>query len=138
MSEQEKVKAQPGVTPITSIRSYQDGKIIEIPPYSEGQPVFMRLRRPSLLKMAQAGVIPNALLKVATDLFTTGKAIDVDDPATLGQMYELTRIMVKACLVEPTFEDLEEAGVELTDDQLAYIFQYAQSGVDRLNSFRSE
>lgn len=124
------------VTPISKLKEYHQGKVIQLPSYSEDQEVYVKVRRPSLLKMAEDGIIPNSLLKSAADLFTKGNAIDPDDPATLSQMYELVRIMAKACLVEPTWEELQEEGIVLTDDQISYIFAYSQSGVESLKNFR--
>lgn len=124
------------VTSLSKLKEYHQGKVIQIPSYSDGQEVFVRLRRPSLLKMAEEGLIPNALLTSASELFTKGNVNNQDNTASIQQMYELARIMAKASLVEPTWEELEEAGVEFTDDQISYIFSYSQSGVESLKNFR--
>lgn len=139
MSSNQRIKSnntENKVTPIGTLKSYDNGKVVEIPQYSDGQRAFVRLRRPSLLRMAHSGKIPNALLKSAADLFTKGNAVDSEDPITLNQMYELIEVMVKASLVEPTWEELEEAEITLTDEQMSFIFQYSQSGVEKLSMFR--
>ena len=44
--------------------------------------------------------------------------------------------MGKASLEEPSFDDIKEAGLELTDEQMMAIFSYSQEGVKALESFR--
>lgn len=44
--------------------------------------------------------------------------------------------IAKECLVEPTYSELEEAGVELTSDQLTELSLYATEGPEYLRSFR--
>ena len=45
-------------------------------------------------------------------------------------------IMAENCLIEPTMEDIRNAGVELTDIQLTAIFNYSQRGAKVLEQFR--
>ena len=51
-------------------------------------------------------------------------------------MLEILEIMAEAALVEPTYDDIKNAGLELADDQLTAIFNYTQDGVAALNLFR--
>ena len=44
--------------------------------------------------------------------------------------------IARAALVKPSFDELEEAGIELTDEQLVAIFQFTQLGVKALDRFR--
>lgn len=41
-------------------------------------------------------------------------------------------------MVEPTFEELQEIGLELTDLQLMQIFNFTQVGLNGLISFRTK
>ena len=36
------------------------------------------------------------------------------------------------------YDDLKEAGVKLTDEQMMFVFNYTQNGVEALESFREE
>ena len=47
-------------------------------------------------------------------------------------------MMARASLVSPTLDELEEAGITLTDSQLAYIYNYSQTGLDALRRFREK
>ena len=126
------------VTNITDLQSYARGTVVRFPDFAEGQPFVARVRRPSLLVLAKQGRIPNALLTAAGDLFNNGGAgIKVDDN-TLGDMYDICKIVCEACLIQPTMQEIESAGIEITDEQLMAIFNYSQVGAKALESFRKE
>ena len=91
------------------------------------------LRRPSLLALASRGAITNPLMKAARRIFYSGVS------AENGSLEEEGRILIEiaaAAMVKPTFAELEERGIELTDEQLIAIFQYTQSGAKALERFR--
>ena len=44
--------------------------------------------------------------------------------------------IARAALVNPSFEELEAAGIQLTDEQLVAIFQFTQLGANALDRFR--
>lgn len=123
------------VTPISELREYAEGMEIELPGFVEEKPFIARLRRPSLLLLAQEGTIPNPLLSAASELFRNGKS---SEKAGLKDMGELFRVIARAALISPTYEELEEAGLRLTDNQLLYIYSYSQTGVDALRRFREK
>jgi hypothetical protein len=56
----------------------------------------------------------------------------------LTKYFDLFDVMCEASFVEPTYKQIKEAGVELTDEQYMFVFGYAQNGVRQLQSFRSE
>lgn len=91
------------------------------------------LRRPSLLALASRGAITNPLMKTARRIFYSGVS------AENGNFEEEGRILLEiaaAAMVKPTFAELEERGIELTDEQLIAIFQYTQAGAKALERFR--
>ena len=45
-------------------------------------------------------------------------------------------VVVEAALVSPTMEEIKQAGLELSDDQLMAIFSYTQTGISALEPFR--
>lgn len=125
------------VTSVTDLQNYSKGAVVRFPDFAEGQPFVARVCRPSMLVLAKSGKIPNALLASASDLFTKGGGgLDTDNINMMGDIYDITRIICEATLKEPTLAQIEEAGLNLTDEQLMAIFNYTQSGVKALESFR--
>lgn len=127
------------ITSITDLQSYAAGTVVRFPDFAEGQPFVARVRRPSLLVLAKQGKIPNTLLSAAGELFTKGGgSMDSDNEGMLGDMYDIMHIICEASLMQPTMKDIEGAGLSLSDDQLMAIFNYSQTGVKALESFRKE
>lgn len=127
------------ITSIDELKSYANGTVVELPSFSEGQPFVARLKRPSLLGMVKQGKIPNTLLVRANELFVqTGAGFDVEEENMMGQMFDVLDLMAGETFVEPTYKEIKEAGIQLTDEQLMFIFNYAQQGVRALESFRTE
>lgn len=124
------------VTSISDLQKYSEGKLVRLSDFAEGQPFIVRMKRPSLMGLAKAGKIPNTLLNAASGMFSGGVNSLNKEEDMLGELYDVCRIVAKHSLIEPTIEQLDEAGVELTDMHLLEIFQYAQRGVDALESFR--
>lgn len=125
------------VTTISDLQSYANGTIVRFPDFAEGQPFVARVRRPSMLVLAKQGKIPNKLLSSANSLFTKGgSGVDSDNDNMLSDIYSITEIMCEAALIEPTYQQIKDAGIELSDDQLMAIFNYTQTGVKALDSFR--
>lgn len=129
----------PSITTIEQLKQYSSGVIVELPPFAEGQPFFAKLKRPSLLGMVRQGKIPNTLLVRTNELFVQdGTGFDPDEQDMMSQMFDVLELMAKETFVEPTYEQMKDAGVELTDEQMMFIFNYAQQGVRALESFRTE
>lgn len=98
-----------------------------------GEAFVCELRRPSLLAMAASGAIPNPLMKTARQIFLAG--VSPSD----GNLAEEGRVLIeiaKAALVSPSFDDLRQRDIELTDEQLAAIFRFSQTGAASLDRFR--
>lgn len=106
--------------------------------FAPGEPFIVRLRRPSLMRLAQEGEIPNQLLGSAATLFSEGAVRMMSDGEKFTELSETVLLLAKASLVEPTYEELEEAGIELTDSQLMDIYMYTQQGVRILDGFRKK
>lgn len=124
------------VTTIYDLQEYSKGQIVKLPDFAEGQPFVARMRRPSLLVMAKKGKIPNKLLATATDLFNGGDSHNANTDSILSDTYDVCEAIAEAALVEPTMEEIKNAGLELSDNQLIAIFNYAQRGIEALNNFR--
>ena len=120
------------ITSLAQLTKYTEGQIVELPSFAEGQPFVARLRRPSMLALAKSGKIPNTLLNTANDLFMGNSGKNKLKEDYLKDVFEVLDVICNACFMEPTYAQLQEAGVELTDDQYMFIFNYTQTGVKAL------
>lgn len=125
------------VTSIEELVKASQGTLVELPPFAEGTRFVAQLKRPSMLAMIKGGKIPNSLLLAANELFSKS-SWDVDDEEALSNLFQIMDILCDACFVNPRYEDIKKAGVELTDDQMMFIFNYTQQGVKALEPFRKE
>lgn len=125
------------VTKIEELLKYKEGELVELPPFGAGQPFFAKLRRPSMLSLAKSGKIPNDLLTSANSLFEKGSgSFNSLDERMLMKMFDVMEVICEASFVEPSYQEMKEAGIELTDDQFMFVFGYSQNGVRQLDSFR--
>lgn len=125
------------ITSIEALREYGKGTIVQLPSFAEGQPFVARLRRPSMMALAKSGKIPNSLLNTANSLFM-GEGVKPDNEDVMKEIFSIVDILCNAAFVEPTYSQLKEAGVELTDEQYMAVFQYTQKGLKALEPFRGE
>lgn len=125
------------VTSIDQLKLMSGGEIVKLPPFIHGQDFYAKLRRPSMLKLVQSGQVPNSLLRTANMLFSGGvdKELDRDDEF-MKDMFDLIDVLAGAVFVEPSWTELKNAGIELTDEQYMFIFNYTQEGVKALEPFR--
>ena len=124
------------VTSIDELINMSQGEVVELPPFIQGQKFIARMKRPSMMALIKQGKIPNSLLRTANALFT-GKVEDeaeVDDEF-LNDLLGVIDILAEASLIEPSWQDIKSAGVELTDEQYMFIFNYTQKGVNDLQPF---
>lgn len=128
------------VTTLSDLSQYSHGQLLQLPEFGAGQPFAAYIRRPSLLTLAANGSIPNSLLTIANSLFKKGgaAALDSSKPEDFKEATKVFHILAEAALVQPTYAEIKEAGLELTDDQLAFIFNYTQAGTKALESFRRQ
>lgn len=125
------------ITSLESLQEYGRGAIVQLPPFAEGQPFVARLRRPSMMALAKSGKIPNALLSTANSLFIKG-GVDAADDSVMKDVLSVVDVLCAAAFVEPTYEQLQKVGVELTDEQYMFVFNYTQKGIKALQPFRGE
>lgn len=130
------------VTSIEELKNYSHGNVVELPSFGDGQPFIARLKRPSMLNLVKMKKIPNTLLESASSLFESGATdamhvniSDIDSNA-MSQMFDVIDIICEESFVEPTYKQLKEANIDLTDEQLLFVFGYTQNGVRQLDSFR--
>lgn len=123
------------VTTLAQLKNYADGQVVELPGFGEGQPFVARLKRPSMLALAKSGKIPNTLMNSATKLFE-GDVTSNDGSSDLSDIINVLEILCEPAFVSPTWAELQEAGIELTDEQIIAVFNYTQQGVKSLENFR--
>jgi len=122
------------VTSLNKLKEIAKGEIVVLPGWGE-EDFVCRVKRISMLSLVKGGKIPNPLLNSAQEIFMDGAGASTsgDD---FKEMTELLSIFIKESLVEPSLEELEEIGLELTDEQVIAIFNYSQHGAGALKKFR--
>ena len=126
-------------TSISDLQKYAHGAIVELPEFGPGQPFYARIKRPSMLEMATDGRIPNQLLVKANQLFGNGTGgLDLADENMLREFKGVLDKILEATLLEPSLQDIRNAGIELSDQHYMSIFGYVQNGVRALETFRNE
>jgi hypothetical protein len=128
------------ITSFDDLKRFSNGIVVTLPGFVDGEPFVVRVRKASLMALMAKGKIPNALKTKANELFTGGVSLltDEDNENMLNDLYDIMSIFAEASLIEPSMEQIREAGLELTDDQLMALFTYSQKGVKGLESFRQE
>jgi len=127
------------VTPLETIRLASRGKLVEIPGFAPGEVFRVRLRQPNLLTLVKLNRISNPLLAQILDAERRGvKPESGVTPEQIRMKAELDDVFCEAAMVEPTYQELKECGVELTQEQMNKIVSFAQGGVAALESFRSQ
>lgn len=124
------------ITTLSQLTKYTEGQVVQLPDFAEGQPFVARIRRPSMLALAKSGKIPNSLLNTANGLFLGNTKTNNED--LLSEIFDVLDVVCEACFIEPTYREIQDAGVELTDEQYMFIFNYTQTGVKALDSFRGQ
>ena len=123
------------VTSLENLKKLSEGQEVELPGWGE-EPFICKLKRPSLLGLVEGGQIPNPLLNAAYILFNGAKT--QKDVLNLKDQKEILDIVARAAMVEPTYQQLKDIGLELTDLQLLDIYNFTQLGVRSLISFRTK
>lgn len=127
---------QKKVTTLEELEEYSKGDIVRLPDFAQGKEFYARIRRPSLLKLVEAGKIPNILLTTANKLFTTSfSGEDTEDTEMMRNMISVIDVICEASFVEPTYKQLNDRNIQLTDEQYMFIFNYSQTGATALAPF---
>ena len=138
MSEAREINKQLEVTPITTLKEYAKGELVEFPPFAEGQSFVARVKRPSMMVLMKTGKISNSLMMTANALFTGDNSKSAMDEDFYREVLGVIEVIAEASLVEPSWKELQDEGIELTDDQYTFLFNYTQKGIKALEPFRGE
>jgi hypothetical protein len=106
-------------------------EVVILPSFMDGTPFTAKVRRPAILRMAKDGRIPNTLSAAVDDLMDVSATSARTGIAERTQVLE---IIAAACLVEPTYEQVEE---HLDYVQLMALWSYVMNGVNSLIPFRA-
>ena len=107
-------------------------EILELEGWTEDAPFVCEVRRSTLRLAITAGKIPNALMGAAQALYEgpTSRA-----KYSFEEGLEVMELIVKDAMVNPKLSELQEAGINLTEQQFAGIFNYSQRGVKGAKPF---
>ena len=108
---------------------------IVLPGWDAAEPFVCKARRPSVFNMASTGHIPNPLMGAVQKMFS-GAAREVE-AVPLDQQAKVMIQLAKYALVEPAYDEIEAAGLTLTDEQLMNIYAFALGGARVLEPFRA-
>lgn len=125
------------ITSISDLQKYSGGSIVKLPSFGVGQEFVAKLRRPSMLMLMKNGKIPNTLLSKATQLFENSEQL-FSNESSMQEVYDIMEIMCEATFVEPSYKQIKDAGIELTDEQLMFVFNYSQQGVNAIAPFSEQ
>ncbi|MGX4600243.1 hypothetical protein [Faecalimicrobium sp. JNUCC 81] len=116
------------------------GEVIEIPGFLDTQVLRVRVKPVSLVELTQCDLLPNALMLTVNDIIQKqqkGEMFSGKEAAVAKKNMEtFTDIVYKAALVEPSYKDFRDAGIELNLIQKRMIAEYAIGDVSTLNRFR--
>lgn len=121
------------VTSLEKLKELSKGVEVELQGW-DNEPFICMLKRPSLLGLVESGDIPNPLLNAAYILFNGVKT--TKDVINLKEQKQIFDIVARAAMVDPTYQELKDLGLELTDLQLMEIYRFTQLGLKSLISFR--
>lgn len=123
------------VTSFNDLKKYSEGEIVYLPDFTMNQPLIVKMKRPSIGDLISTGKIPNTLLSAAQALFE-GEVDEMLKENKMKDFVDTMIILAKASLIEPTYDDIINAGMKLTDKQLLAIYTYSQLGSEALIPFR--
>lgn len=124
------------ITSIDELLVATQGEVVELPSFTKDTQFIARMKRPSIMGLIKNGSIPNNLLRAANSLFTgkTEEEAEIDD-SFLKDLLGVIDVLADAAFVEPKYSDMKNAGIELTDEQYMFIFNYTQKGIKDLEPF---
>lgn len=127
------------VTSLETLKKIAKGEIVKLPGFYGDEPFVVRMVRPSMLDLISAGEIPNPLLNTASKLFMKGtRSINENSLSDMQGFTELLEVLCEKSIVEPSYKDIKDAGVRLTDEQKGAVLAYIQHGVKKLDNFREQ
>lgn len=130
------------ITSLETLKQMKKTDIDELPSFDDGTKFIVELKKPNMMNLITTGKIPNTLLSIAMQMFN-GKTSELanrasEDPKILKEMVGMMHVLAEACLINPTYAQLKENNIDLTENQLMAILSYSQGGVKALENFRNQ
>lgn len=138
------------VTNLEQLRKIRTTEEAKLPPFVDGTPFTAELKKVSLIDMVKRGKVPNPILSAmmtvtgedtkskAKGESENGQNIAAAMNENTAETFAFMQAVAEECLVNPSYKDITENGVSLTDAQIMSIFSYAMSGTVTLSSFRED
>ena len=122
------------ITNVEDIRGKHGVQEYRLPGWESGEEFVCKLRRPSATGLAAAvGHVPNPLLGVVAEMFMAGPKAVAKIPA--DQQAQALLAIARYALVEPTYDQVAEAGIDVSDNQYHAIYAFALGGATGLARF---
>lgn len=115
------------VTTKEDLEKARQAELVELPAFMDGTPFVAKLRRPSLLRMAQLGQIPDDLQPVID------KLLRGDDDSPMELKARAFSLYASLAMEEPAFEAVEDV---IDSFQLATIWHWGVFGPAMMEPFR--
>lgn len=131
------------VTSLEELKKIKQTEIIDLGEFEDGTSLIAEVKKPNLVDLMMHGKIPNSLMETAMKLFNNkaqevANKVDAGDIKSFKEMFGLMNTLAESCLVNPSYDQLKELDLTLTQDQLMNVLMYTQGGVKALESFRTE
>jgi len=108
---------------------------ITISGFEPGSQINVKVKKPNFFSLLAQGAVPNPLIPEMERLFVQR---DRSGHAAPSEEFAKALVLIaRLSLCEPSFEELQANGIELTDDQLTEISLFATSGAEALRTFRA-
>lgn len=130
------------VTSLEQLKNIKVTDIVNLGCFEDGTELIAEVKKPNLMQLMVEGKVPNTLMTTAMGMFKNGsgelvnKAID--DAEALKELVGMMEVFAEASLVNPTYAQIKELGLSLTENQLIGVLQFAQGGVKALENFRMQ
>lgn len=116
------------VTNLEDLKKVRQGELVELPAFLDGTPFVVKLRRPSILRMAQLGQIPDEMQPVIDELL-----MGQSEKSSMEQRAAVYVLYASLAMEEPKFEDVEDV---IDSFQLATIWHWGVFGPAMMEPFR--
>ena len=130
------------ITSLEQLQSIKQTEIIELPPFEDGTPLNVEVKKPNMMQLMTSGKIPNTLLSSAMDMFNgkVGQKMEkaANNISDLKDLVGMMNVIAEASLVRPSYKEIKSLGIDLTDNQLMGLLMYSQGGVKALENFRNQ
>lgn len=129
-------------TTLEELKQIAEGEVVSVTGFVPNQPFNVRLKRLVLENFISdaGGNIPNKLIDKAEEIFENAELNARGDKKLskkeMKEILDLETHLLKAIMVNPTYDQVEENGLKLSTLQRQEILIYGFYNVDKLEPFR--